>query len=282
LSLEGQHGDPAESPPRETSWGVRRRSGYWWSYRKRSHLGRGSFVASSELIDGEDSTRPSSDATAWRDALPLQGPTKLRSRDFRWTEVVIVDTGGANLASLLYALGRFNCRAEVTADGAKIASAERVLLPGVGAAKHAMRRLHEARLIEVIQNLTQPVLGICLGMQLLFQRSAEGPTTCLNLLPYSVQTLTALPGLPVPHMGWNQLKPLRDDPLLEGIEDGDYAYFVHSYAAPVTEYTLASSEHGLGISAIVRTKNFWGTQFHPERSGLVGARVLQNFLSLET
>jgi imidazole glycerol-phosphate synthase subunit HisH len=275
--------DPAESALRETSWGVRRRSRYWWSNLKRSRLRRDAFGASSELIDGKDSEAPpSSDATASRDAPPLQGPTKLRSRDFRWTEVVIVDTGGANLASLLYALGRFNCRAEVTADGSKIASAERVLLPGVGAAKHAMRRLHEAGLIEVIQNLTQPVLGICLGMQLLFQRSAEGPTTCLNLLPYSVQTLTAMPGLPVPHMGWNQLRPLKDDPLLEGIDDGDYAYFVHSYAAPVTEYTLASSEYGLGISAIVRTKNFWGTQFHPERSGLVGARVLQNFLSLET
>jgi imidazole glycerol-phosphate synthase subunit HisH len=194
--------------------------------------------------------------------------------------VIIVDSGGANLASLQFALQRLNCRAKVTLDGAAIASAERVLLPGVGAAGHAMRRLREAGLIDVIRTLTQPVLGICLGMQLLFQRSAEGPTACLSMLPCTVQSLTAAPGLPVPHMGWNELEPLRDDPLLEGIERGDQAYFVHSYAAPVTEHTVASSEYGVSIAAVVRRKNFWGTQFHPERSSRTGARVLENFLRL--
>jgi len=193
--------------------------------------------------------------------------------------VIIVDSG-ANLASLQFALQRLKCRAKVTLDGPTIASAERVFLPGVGAAGHAMRRLRDAGLIDVLRTLTQPVLGICLGMQLLFRRSAEGATACLSMLPSVVQSLTATPGLPVPHMGWNELQPLREDPLLDGIEKGDQAYFVHSYAAPVTEHTLASSEYGLAIAAVVRHKNFWGTQFHPERSSRTGARVLENFLRL--
>ena len=195
-------------------------------------------------------------------------------------DVVIVDSGGANLASLQFALRRLKCRARITLDGSLIASAERVLLPGVGTAGHAMRRLREAGLIEVIRTLTQPVLGICLGMQLLFQSSAEGPTACLSLLPCTVQSLRPMPGLPVPHTGWNELTPLREDPLLEGIGSGEQAYFVHSFAAPVTEYTLASSEYGHAIAAVVRRNNFWGTQFHPERSSRTGARVLENFLRL--
>lgn len=196
-------------------------------------------------------------------------------------DVVIVDTGGANLASLRYALQRLNCRAEVTLDGQTIASAERVLLPGVGAAGHAMRRLRDSKLIEVIRTLTQPVLGICLGMHLLFQRSAEGPTACLNLLPYAVESMSVLPGLPVPHMGWNQIRSLRNDPLLEGLKSGDHVYFVHRYAAPVNEHTLASSEYGIAIAAVVRHRNFWGAQFHPERSGAAGSQMLANFLRVQ-
>jgi len=196
-------------------------------------------------------------------------------------DVVIIDSGGANLTSLRYAFERLDARAEVSSDGSRIASADRVVLPGVGNAAHAMRRLRDAQLIEVIRTLTQPVLGICLGMHLLFQRSAEGPTACLNLLPYAVESLTVLPGLPVPHMGWNQLRSLRNDPMLEGIKDGDHFYFVHRYAAPVTEHTLASSEYGVTIAAVVRHRNFWGAQFHPERSGAAGSRMLANFLQVQ-
>jgi imidazole glycerol-phosphate synthase subunit HisH len=196
----------------------------------------------------------------------------------REPEVVIVDSGGANLASLRYALERLGARTRVSADGATIASAERVVFPGVGAAPHAMERLREAGLINVLRTLTQPVLGVCLGMQLLFERSEEGPTRCLGILPSVAQGLKPAPGRPVPHMGWNELKVLRADPLLEGVEDGEYAYFVHSYAAPVTEHALASSDYGVAIAAVVRRANFWGTQFHPERSGPLGARVLENFL----
>ncbi|HYB63760.1 MAG TPA: imidazole glycerol phosphate synthase subunit HisH, partial [Steroidobacteraceae bacterium] len=158
--------------------------------------------------------------------------------------VVIADTGGANVASLRFAFERLGALTAVTSDGATIAGAERIVLPGVGAAGHAMARLRAAGLVDVLRTLTQPVLGICLGMQLLFQRSAEGMTRCLDLVPGAVTGIAPAPGRPVPHMGWNELRRLRDDPLLEGIADRDYAYFVHSYAAGVSEFTLASTEYG--------------------------------------
>jgi len=195
-------------------------------------------------------------------------------------EAVIVDSGGANLASLRYALERLGARTQVSNDARTIASAARVVLPGVGAAAHAMERLHAAGLTSVLRALTQPVLGVCLGMQLLFQLSEEGLTECLGVLPYAVRRLRSAPHRPVPHMGWNQLCQLRPDPLLEGVPDGAYAYFVHSYAAPLTQHTLASAEYGAAVSAVVRHENFWGTQFHPERSAATGARVLANFLRL--
>jgi glutamine amidotransferase len=195
-------------------------------------------------------------------------------------EAVIVDSGGANLASLRYALERLGARTQVSNDARTIASAARVVLPGVGAAAHAMERLHAAGLTSVLRALTQPVLGVCLGMQLLFQLSEEGLTECLGVLPYAVRRLRSAPQRPVPHMGWNQLCQLRPDPLLEGVPDGAYAYFVHSYAAPLTQHTLASAEYGAAVSAVVRHENFWGTQFHPERSAATGARVLANFLRL--
>ena len=195
-------------------------------------------------------------------------------------EAVIVDSGGANLASLCYALERLGARTQVSADARTIASAARVVLPGVGAAAHAMQRLNAAGLTSMLRALTQPVLGVCLGMQLLFELSEEGLTECLGVLPYAVRRLQSAPRCPVPHMGWNELQRLRPDPLLEGVADGDYAYFAHSYAAPVTQHTLASAQYGAAVSAVVRRENFWGTQFHPERSAVTGARVLENFLRL--
>lgn len=194
--------------------------------------------------------------------------------------LVIADTGGANVASLRFAFERLGALTTVTSDGATIASADRVVLPGVGAAGPSMQRLRAAGLISVLRTLTQPVLGICLGMHLLFQKSAEGATTCLNLVPGTVSGIAPSPGRPVPHMGWNELQRLEDDPLLEGIAERDYAYFVHSYAVGVSEFTLASTEYGSTLSAVVRRKNFYGAQFHPERSGRTGARLLDNFLRL--
>jgi glutamine amidotransferase len=196
------------------------------------------------------------------------------------SEVIIVDSGGANLGSLRFAFERLGARTAVSADGATIASAERVVLPGVGAAAHAMERLSSAGLTTVLRTLTQPVLGVCLGMQLLFDHSHEGPTRCLGIVPDSVLPLKSAPGRPVPHMGWNELTCLKADPLLESVADGEYAYFVHSYAAQVSEHSLASTDYGFAMSAIVRSGNFWGTQFHPERSSTTGERILQNFLKL--
>ena len=196
------------------------------------------------------------------------------------TEAVIIDSGGANLASLQYALERLGARAAVSSDVREIAAAARVLLPGVGSAADAMQRLRRSGIAQLLPTLRQPVLGICLGMQLLFERSAEGTTECLGVLPGVVRRLQAAPQRPVPHMGWNQLTRLRQDPLLAGIEPGEYFYFVHSYAASAAPVTLADVDYGEAISAVVRRDNFWGTQFHPERSAAAGARLLGNFLAL--
>jgi len=196
-------------------------------------------------------------------------------------DVVIIDSGGANLASLQFAFARLGAHTQVTADAAAIRSAPRVILPGVGAAANAMQRLHNSGVAALLPTLKQPVLGICLGMQLLFQHSEEGATDCLGIIPETVRRLRPAPGLPVPHMGWNQLAPLREDPLLTGIGAGDYVYFVHGYAATVSPFTLATTDYGMAVSAVVRQGNFWGTQFHPERSAATGARVLANFLRLE-
>ena len=195
-------------------------------------------------------------------------------------DAVIIDSGGANLASLQFAFERLGAQTRVSADAAEIRSAPRVILPGVGSAGDAMARLRNNHVADLLPSLTQPVLGICLGMQLLFERSEEGETACLGILPDSVRRLQPIAGRPVPHMGWNQLSPVREDPLLDGIAPNDYVYFVHSFAAPVSDVTLASADYGIPLSAIVRRGNFWGTQFHPERSARVGARLLTNFLKL--
>ena len=194
--------------------------------------------------------------------------------------VVIVATGGANIASLQYALERLGVDAPVTADATDIRAASHVILPGVGAAANAMARLTDSGLVEVIRGLRQPVLGICLGMQLLFDHSAEGNTACLGVIPGAAARFPGTAGLPVPHMGWNSLDRIADAPLLGGIAPGDHAYFVHSYALPVSPATTATADYGGPFSACVSWHNFHGTQFHPERSALVGARVLANFLTL--
>jgi len=195
-------------------------------------------------------------------------------------EAVIVDSG-ANLASLQYALERLGARTQVSQDPTTIATASHVVLPGVGAAADGMERLRRAGLAQVLTLLTQPVLGICLGMQLFFRNSEEGPTECLGLLPDTVRRLEAAPSRPVPHMGWNQLEGRREDPLLEGLAAREHVYFVHSYALGVSAATVASTGYGAPFSACVQWRNFYGAQFHPERSAAVGARLLKNFLALD-
>jgi imidazole glycerol-phosphate synthase subunit HisH len=195
-------------------------------------------------------------------------------------DVAIIDSGGANLASLRFALDRLGASSLVSADPALIAAAPRVLLPGVGAAADAMARLRASGLDRLIPQLRTPLLGICLGMQLLFDHSAEGDTQCLGVIGGRIERLQSAPGLPVPHMGWNTLERQREDELLAGIGADDRLYFVHSFAAPVCERTLASVQYGRPLCAIVARDNFRGVQFHPERSSTAGALILRNFLAL--
>jgi glutamine amidotransferase len=195
-------------------------------------------------------------------------------------DVVIIASGGANIASLQYALQRLDTPSEVSADPERIRAASHVILPGVGAAADAMARLRRGDLHAVIPTLRQPVLGICLGMQLLFESSEEGEATCLGVIPGRASLLAAAPGLPVPHMGWNTVEALRSHPLLAGLESGHYAYFVHSYALSMSEASIARTDYGVPFSACVQWRNFYGAQFHPERSAAVGARLLRNFLDL--
>jgi len=192
--------------------------------------------------------------------------------------VVIIDSGGANIASLQAALRRLGADSVVTTDHAVIRQATRVLLPGVGSAHDAMARLRMAGLDQLVPTLKQPLLGICLGMQLLFERSEEGPANCLGVIPGTIGKLKSEPGRPVPHMGWNQLTQVRPDPLLDGISSLDHVYFVHGFAAPTSSATVAITDYSVAFTSVARHENFCGTQFHPERSGVVGARILANFL----
>jgi glutamine amidotransferase len=191
--------------------------------------------------------------------------------------IAVVDSGGANISSVLHALRRLGAEPAFTSDGDAIRAADRVILPGVGAAGRAMEVLGEYGLVSVIRALRQPVLGICLGMQLLFESSEEDDTRLLGLIPARLQRLPESPGLRVPHMGWNAIRNLRPDPLTDNL-DGRWFYFVHSYAAPVGDWTLSSATHGGPFSAVVRQGNFHGAQFHPERSAAVGATLLSHFM----
>lgn len=193
-------------------------------------------------------------------------------------QVALVDAGGANLGSVRYALERLGIEAQLVQRAEQLESADRVILPGVSTAATVMARLHELDLVRPLRHLRAPLLGVCVGMQLLFEHSEEDDTPCLGLLPGRVRKLPDAIGVRVPHMGWNQLQPLRESPLLRGIDAGDHAYFVHSYAAPVTEACVASTEHGCQFAAVVQHGSVGGAQFHPERSAAVGARLLQNFI----
>ena len=193
--------------------------------------------------------------------------------------VAVVDGGGANIASLMFALERLGHQGVLTTDPATIRQAPRVILPGVGAARAAMERLAAHGLDALLPALTQPVLGICLGLQLLFEGSEEDDTRCLGIIPGTVRRLPASPELPVPHMGWNQLTVTRRVPLLAGLDDGTHFYFVHSYAADPGPATVATTDYGRPFTAVLAHRNFQACQFHPERSGPAGARILANFLA---
>lgn len=194
------------------------------------------------------------------------------------TRLAIIDSGGANLASLQFALQRLGQDSVVTADRNIIRSAERIILPGVGAARNAMQTLADYDLLDDIRSLTQPVLGICLGMQLLCDRSDEDQAECLGIIPGVARKLPASIEAPVPNMGWSPVDVLRPHPLLSGIDNDAWFYFVHSFALAVDAPTIASSAHVEDFAAVIGKDNFVATQFHPERSARSGAKVLANFL----
>ncbi|GIU54077.1 imidazole glycerol phosphate synthase subunit HisH [Shewanella sp. KT0246] len=197
---------------------------------------------------------------------------------------VILDTGCANLSSVRFAFERLQADVIVSADHDVIKSAARVVLPGVGTAGAAMDALVSRDLVTIIKSLTQPVLGVCLGMQLMTDESNEhggrsdNDIECLGLIPTQINDLNSQ-GLPLPHMGWNQIT-VSDHPLFADIEDGSYVYFVHSFKAPISEYTIATSQYGEQFSAAIGKDNFFGVQFHPEKSAAIGSKILQNFLNM--
>jgi len=196
---------------------------------------------------------------------------------------VIVDTGCANLSSVKFAVERLGFKVKITDDIEIIRKAKKVILPGVGSAKHAMKNIQAKGLVETLQNLTQPVLGFCLGMQLMCNSSVESnddnKVECLGIIPTDITDLNA-EGNRLPHMGWNTLTSVVDHPVFQGINLGDYFYFVHSFAAPLSEYTIATCKYGSEFSAAVAKDNFIGCQFHPERSSELGSKIIKNFLEL--
>ena len=194
------------------------------------------------------------------------------------SRLAIVDSGGANIASLLFAFERLGVAAELTTDAETIRTAPRVILPGVGAAGDAMQRLRDAQLVDVVRELRQPVLGICLGMQLLCEASEEEDVECLGVLPGVARRLSVSDGLAVPNMGWCATSPIRAHAVLQGVDEGSWFYFLHSYALPVADETIATARHTHEFAAAVARDNFFAAQFHPERSSRAGATLLANFL----
>lgn len=190
-------------------------------------------------------------------------------------KVAIVDLGCGNTGSVQLAFERIGVTAVVTCAADEIAEADRIVLPGVGAAGFAMQRIDRLGLRGPLTSLKQKALGICLGMQLLFERSEEAGAECLGIIAGAVRSLTPSLGRPVPHMGWSSIKV--NDPGL-GLLDGDYVYFAHSFAADPGPATVAIVEYGQEIAAVVRQGNWLGAQFHPERSGETGVRFLKAFL----
>lgn len=195
------------------------------------------------------------------------------------TDLVIIDAGGANLGSVRAAFARLGVTPELSSDPARIATAERLVLPGVGAAAPVMETLRASGIDVLLRGLKTPLLGVCIGMQVLFERSEEGDVAGLGLLSGQVRKLPASPGIRMPHMGWNRLARRVDSLLLDGIDEGAQAYFVHSYGVIGSADAIAETEHGSTFCAAVARDNIAGAQFHPERSGAVGARFLRNFLS---
>ena len=200
-------------------------------------------------------------------------------------KVVIIDTGCANVSSVKFAIERLGCEVVISKDPQVVLAADKLFLPGVGTASEAMKNLQQRNLIELVKQVEKPLLGICLGMQLLGKFSQEKgqkaneQVECLSLCDGEVKLLQT-GELPLPHMGWNTVKSLPEHPLFKGIEEGEYFYFVHSFAMPKGEYTIAECDYGQPFSAAVQSGNYYGVQFHPERSSTAGSKLIENFLNL--
>ncbi len=191
--------------------------------------------------------------------------------------VVIIDYKGGNVQSVKFALERLGVEAQLSCDAEVIRAADKIIFPGEGEASSAMQELRSRGLDKVIPELTQPFLGICLGIQLLCRHSEENDTELLNILPIDVKRFNH--DLKVPHMGWNSIYGLQSD-LFREVKEQDYVYFVHSYYLPVCEYTIATGAYPEPFSAAVQYKNFFAMQFHTEKSGSTGTQIIKNFLTL--
>ena len=195
--------------------------------------------------------------------------------------IAVVDSGGANISSIIFALQRIGAKVMFTHDAAIITEAERVILPGVGTAQIAMNRLQQLNLIDCICSLKQPVLGICLGMQILFEHSMEGNVDLLGIFPGNLMRFDEAKSTVVPHIGWNTVRFNTDHKLFYNVPQDSHFYFVHSYYALKNENTLGLCDYGDQFSAILEKDNFIGCQFHPERSGEIGEQLLKNFIRME-
>jgi len=193
-------------------------------------------------------------------------------------KIAIVKYNAGNTQSVINALERLGVKSVVTDDAETLCAADRVIFPGVGEASSAMKYLRERRLDEVIKSLRQPVLGICLGMQLLCDFSEENDTDCIGILPYSVRRFSDC-DLKVPQIGWNNISSLKTM-LFSGVADDSFVYFVHGYYVEKGAETIATADYGIEFSAAVQHQNFYAVQFHAEKSGVVGAKILENFLKI--
>ncbi|MEZ9392785.1 imidazole glycerol phosphate synthase subunit HisH [Vibrio splendidus] len=200
-------------------------------------------------------------------------------------KVVIIDTGCANVSSVKFAIERLGYAVEISKEPKVVLAADKLFLPGVGTASEAMKNLQERDLVSLVKQVEKPLLGICLGMQLLGKLSqekgqkADELVECLGLCDGEVRLLET-GDLPLPHMGWNTVTAIPNHPLFKDIEEGEYFYFVHSFAMPVGDYTIAQCDYGNPFTAAVQSGNYYGVQFHPERSSKAGSKLIQNFLEL--
>jgi len=196
------------------------------------------------------------------------------------SSIAIVNAGGSNISSLTFALDRIKASYITTNQIAQIEDSSHVILPGVGAANDAMDKLKKSNLIEVVRNLKQPTLGICLGMQLLLDHSMENNVNCLSIIEGKCKAFSQQDKYPVPHMGWNNVNFNKPSPLTEDLDNDDYFYFVHSYYVPIANSSIGITDYSESFASIIQKDNFFGTQFHPEKSSDQGSKLLRTFINL--